>query len=221
MSPGEIGDDQLREAFALSDSLRGPREACPSPERLWESAREDLGAGENEIVVRHLATCAACAAAWRVARDLAGGDAAAAAPVIARRRAGWREWMPLAAAAMLIVVAGIALQYVDLRPTSPPAYRAEEALSIRPSSESLRPMPRDRFLLRWSAGPAGTSYDVRVIARGRPPLARGVRLTQPEFQVPAAAFDSIPARTKILWQVTAYLPDGRVSDSATFIAELE
>jgi hypothetical protein len=82
-------------------------------------------------------------------------------------------------------------------------------------------MPRDRFLLRWSAGPVGTSYDVRVIARGRPPLARGVRLTRPEFRVPAAAFDSLPSRIKILWQVTAYTPDGRVSDSATFIAELE
>jgi hypothetical protein len=218
MTNGGFEDDRLREAFALSDGLPGRQEECPTPERLWESAREELGARESEAVIRHLAVCAPCSAAWRIARDLAGDRA----PAVATRRFDWRRgWAPLAAAAMLIVAVGLTLERVGTRPTGPPAYRAEEGSWIRPRADTPTAMPRDRFVLRWSQGPEGSTYDVRVVAAGHGPLARGLRLDRPEFSVPAASLAGIPAGTKILWQVTVYFSDGRIADSSTFITEVE
>jgi hypothetical protein len=220
MTNGDFEDGRLREAFALSDGLPGRREECPSPERLWESAREELGARENERVIRHLAGCAACSAAWRVARDLAGAEAAIARAE-APRRLDWRGFIPLAAAAMLILAVGLTLESVGTRPPRSPAYRAEEGSWIRPGEDSPGALPRDRFVLRWSQGPEGSTYDVRVVAAGHGPIARGLRLDRPEFSVPASALAGVASGAKILWQVTAYLPDGRVADSSTFVTEVE
>jgi hypothetical protein len=60
-----------------------------------------------------------------------------------------------------------------------------------------------------------------VIATGRGPIARGYKLDRPEFRVPPSSLAGAASGTKVLWQVTAYLPDGRVSDSATFIVQVE
>jgi hypothetical protein len=218
MMPGGSEDELLREAFDESGSLRGAHDACPPPERLWESACERLSARENERLILHLAVCAPCSLSWRVARDLACDRASAAVPT---PRFDWRGWAPLAAAAMLIVAVGLTLERVGTHPTGPPAYRAEEGSWIRPRADVPTAMPRDRFVLRWSRGPEGSTYDVRVLAAGLGPLARGLRLDRPEFPVPAPSLARIPAGTKILWQVTVYLPDGRVADSSTFVTELE
>jgi hypothetical protein len=211
---------RLREAFVLSESLPGPREECPAPERLWESVHEHLRAAENETLIRHLTTCAPCSTAWRVARDLAGAEAAMPQPVL-QRRLDWRGWAPLAAAAILIVAVGLTLEAVRVRPTAPPAYRSEQGSWIRPAGDAPAALPRDGFLLRWSAGPEGSTYDVRVIATGHGPIARGYKLERPEFRVPPSSLAGAASGTKVLWQVTAYLPDGRVSDSATFIVQVE
>jgi hypothetical protein len=220
MTFGGAEGERLREAFVLSESLPGSREECPTAERLWESAHERLSAAENEELVRHLTTCAPCSTAWRVARDLAGGEAAMTQPVAARRL-GWRGWAPLAAAAILIVAVGLTLEAVRVRPAGAPVYRSEEGSWIRPAGDAPAALPRDGFLLRWIAGPEGSTYDVRVIATGRGPIARGYKLDRPEFRVPPSSLAGAASGTKILWQVTAYLPDGRVSDSATFIVQVE
>jgi hypothetical protein len=220
MTYRDLGDDRLRAAFVLSESLVVEHGECPPPERLWESAREELRPQENEEVIRHLAACAECATAWRLARDLSGARAAAVTP-IARPRLARSAWAPFAAAAVILIAVGAALQLFTIHPTVAPAYRADEGAWIRPAPESVRPMPRERFVLRFTPGPEGTTYDVRVTAKGLAPLARGIRIERAEFHVPPETLAALPRGTKILWQVTGYLPDGRVSDSETFISEIE
>lgn len=220
MTNGDSEDDRLREAFAQADSLPGLGEACPPPERLWDSARGALAARENERIVRHLAGCAACATSWRLAREVAGVEPALA-PAEAPRRLDWRVWAPLAAAAVLIVAIGLTFEAVSTRRGASPAYRAEEGTWIEPEEGSPGAMARDRFVLRWTLGPQGSTYDVRVVAADGRPVARGLRIDRPEFEVPASALAGLPRGAKIFWQVTAYLPDGRVSDSPTFIVRIE
>ena len=65
------------------------------------------------------------------------------------------------------------------------------------------------FELTWADGPEGTSYDVTVMTGDlteRLHQARG--LTNPEYQVPAAALETIAAGDEVAWHLVAVLPDG-------------
>jgi hypothetical protein len=53
------------------------------------------------------------------------------------------------------------------------------------------------------------------------PLSRGFGLDRPEFQVPDEALGSIESGSRVFWQVTARLPDGRRIESKTFFVRIE
>ena len=79
----------------------------------------------------------------------------------------------------------------------------------------------DRFILRWSPGPEGTRYDVRVTDRRLEHLARAVSLERPEYTVSAAVLAGLEPGSVVLWQVEMVLPDGRRFASRTFATRLE
>lgn len=212
--------EALREAFAATFHQARDGRDCPPSETLWRSARGELEQGEEDRVLLHLGECSACAAAWRMARDLAE-EAADARQAPARR---WRSslWVPLAAAAALIVVViSIGLLSLVDEEAPAPVYRAGESDWLKPDLPSGQALPRDRCLLRWSAGPQGTTYQVRVTTETLDLLARGRRLERAEFLVPASALEGLPPGASILWQVTARLGDGRTVDSETFVSRIE
>ena len=64
-------DDRLRFLFAKAFERGVPTDACPPAERLLDAERGVLAADELDAVLDHLATCAVCAEAWRLARVLA------------------------------------------------------------------------------------------------------------------------------------------------------
>jgi hypothetical protein len=82
-------------------------------------------------------------------------------------------------------------------------------------------LPRDRFLLRWSPGPAGSTYTVRLSTVALSLLLEQDGLDGAELLVPSAALERAQAGDQLLWQIETRLPDGRRINSATFVVTLQ
>lgn len=234
IDPAEIA--RLRETFAAGSGRPVPEE-CPEPGRLWEGAAGELPADELRTVIDHLAACPDCSEEWRLAlavREEAEDQArrpeaaAAASTASAERRARWgalprtaRRWA--AAAAVAVIGLGLAGVWWSQQqgPDGPAVYRQGEEVAIEsllPEGESLS---REEPVLRWSAGPEGSTYDVLVSTEELATVAEAAGLTEPEYRISGDALEGLPSATRILWQVEAVTPDGNRIASATFVTELE
>jgi hypothetical protein len=221
MNDESIRDDRLRDEFAKISELAGDGKECPPPETLWSSGRAELDPVDNEPVILHLSECTACAAAWRIAQDLAEERLRERAPV-SRKRLVVSRWASLAAtAAVVLAVVSLVVFNTYERRTTPPIYRTQEVNWLQPVVPDGVSLPRDAFVLRWTGGPEGTTYDVRVTTASLDPVAGASRLDRSEFRVSEDALAGISSGAQVFWQVTAHLPDGRRLESASFAVKLE
>jgi len=202
-------EQRLREAMRASTALSGDGSACPEAEVLRRSARGELARPEQEEVILHLSACGACAASWRVARAMASEQA----------RPRFRFGTLAAAAAIVVAAAGLWI-VLDREPSAPPTFRNQESRWLRSQVDGAT-LPRERFELRWTAGPEGTLYDLRVLREDLEELHRADGLEQAVHLVPPEALREISSGTRVLWQVTAHLPDGRTAVSGTFITTVK
>lgn len=204
-------DADLREAFAGTTEVAGDGSRCPSAGHLWASAREEFrpageGTGSREVLL-HLAECGSCATAWRLAREMR----ATGMPVSAGR-----PGLLLALAASLVLAIGAAaLLLPRVAPPGEPSMRAPAGEIARPEP-AVNAVPRADPVLRWTPGPEGALYEVKVTDEDLNLLGHGWRLREPEFRVDPEALADLPEGASILWRVTARLPDGREVDSPTF-----
>jgi hypothetical protein len=169
----------------------------------------------RRTLVDHTSACGACAEAWRLAMDLSRELPSASRP--------WhKSFAPLAAAAVLVLaLAGGVWLFWAPRPVEAPGFRGGEAPVIRSLLREDAALPRSDFRLRWSPGPDGSRYDVRVTTESLQVLAGGQRLAEPSFLVPESALAPLPKDSRILWRVEAVLPGGERAASATFVTRLE
>jgi hypothetical protein len=219
------GDEALARAFRALDDVAGAGDTCPGRDEICASAG-GRGGGQDRAVLAHLAECGACAAAWRVARELGSrADATGAAEKgsSAGVPSGRARAIPvstrvaaLAAAAVLVAAVGLVLR-------GPVPARAPSADVRASGSEWIRTLvpedevlSRENCLLRWTPGPTGSTYDVRVMTESLDAVANGRGLESAELPVPAALLDKVPRHEKLVWQVTVHLPDGRRNDSRSF-----
>jgi hypothetical protein len=221
MTPAKFEDDQLRNAFVADAELQAEGANCPPAEKILESVRGELSGKDDEGVLFHVGECGACAAAWRLARELAeekipvGRTHRARGPTIL----SWGRWV--AAAAVLIVAVGLGLQFMGPEVEEPAVYRTQESDWLLLEGEDGESLPRGSFILRWSDGPEGSRYDIRVMTEELDLVAEARMLELSEFQVPPGAMQALPAGARIFWQVTAHSPDGRRIDSDSFLAVIE
>lgn len=212
------GDERLREEFSGVRNIAGTGDECPETSRIWDSAAERLPYHETEKLLRHMASCGVCAASWRLARELADGQAVGKPQ--GRTSRPW--WYGLAAAAVIVLVAGI-FAVKQLRTIGPPepVFRdwAESGLVSEIATDTV--LPRNEVLLRWSGAPEGTAYDLRVTDERLKSLHRAFGLELSECHVPTDTLAGVPPGGIILWSVTAHLPDGRRWTSLTFRATVE
>lgn len=182
-------------------------------DRIWGAVSGELSREEREEVVERMARDPSWAVAWRMAHDLW-----TASREDQPRRGASRAWRPGvfygALAASLLVAAAVVL--VPRQP-APSALRDGETVHL----ESLVPpgagLSRSACVLRWR-GPAGATYDLRVTSEDLSaalPLVSGLKT--PEYRVPEEFLSRLPPGTRLLWQVTARLPDGSVV-TADFVA---
>lgn len=214
-----FSDDELRAAFAARpDAPQG--DACPTPDALLAAFAGEAPRAARRAVVAHLATCAACAADWRlahlllpgVAGEAAQGEEPEPAPVV---RGPWLRPALLAVAAALCVALGVGL-WPRLTSRVTPGYRDAGGLALRALVADGAPLPRDAFRLRWAFAEAGARYAVTVSDEALEPLAEARDLEPAEFVVPPGALGARPDGALLLWQVEARLPDGRQVRSSTF-----
>jgi hypothetical protein len=207
--------DRLRDAYlgSLGDGA-GAGSDCADAARIWAAARGEVPAAEAQALVDHALNCPSCAMAWRLAREVA----AATVPAPVKTGWGWAHWAAVAAA----VVAGLLIPVGvhEWRAPEPAVYR-EPGGWIQPLVSEGQALARDEFRLRWSAGPSGTRYSVRVARIDLAIVAQADALDREEYLVPASALQELPAGTVLYWRVEAHLPDGSHVASDMFSARLE
>jgi len=216
----DSGDD-LRVALSRVAEIAGDGTGCPEQDRLVSSARGELPRREDGEVILHIAECTACAAAWRVAREILVERTVPAHALPSREApsVGWMRWA--AAAAVLVAAIGVGILYLGPERETAPVYREQGEDVLASLLDEAEPLPRSAFLLRWVAAPDGSLYDVVVTDERLRTLARSTGLTTSEYGVPEDALDAARSGDRLFWQVTAYLPDGREIESPTFIARVE
>jgi len=210
------GHDDVAAWKAILDSDLGVGAAggCPPSSLLLASARGESARGEDDTMLDHVAVCGACAAAWRIGREMhleEGGLAERRPP---RSRAVW--WAAAAAALILAVLVPVLLREA---PGTAPVLRAPEEISITDLSGPS--IPRDSFVLRWGGVPEGSRFDLRVTNADLDPILVASGIEQAEYEVPAERLGALEPGGAVLWRVTARLPDGRTAESVTFTTLLQ
>lgn len=212
--------ERLSRAFAAREQSHTALDHCPQAEQLFEAAAGGLDREQRLRIVDHVSQCAECSEAWRVAMELGARPASDVQPSRAPFLLRWRgmDTRRFALAASVVVAVGIAAYMII--PTQEPPYR-EVADSRAPVAGVSGSLPRDSFLLRWSPGPQGSTYALRLSTADLKPLFVKEGLTRPELIVPAAVFEGIATGTQLLWQVEVWRPNGQRSASETYTVTLE
>lgn len=209
--------ERWRAGFAEAKGILDGGTHCPTAEELWASARGALDPARNEALILHLARCPACAEGWRLARTVQDERPIGAAGGTSGR---WRLPTLLVAAAALIGIVGLAL-YLGRPPIERRAvYRDLEAARLVSEIAEDAVLPRDACVLRWSGGPEGTTYDVRVATGDLEPIVEVWRLERNELRVDPSLLRDLPDGAVLLWRVTAHPPSGAPFSSETFWTRL-
>ena len=212
-----MSDEKLRAAFASRPGAGEPSPSCPLPETFFDATMGALPAAETLKLVEHSVGCASCAQAFRLARELAAELEPAPLPLRARDGI-WTPAIRKTLFAITGLAAAAAMFFVVQKPSAP-IYRAdaiELTSRIQPAS-----LPREQFILRWSALAAGTRYSVNVATPDLNVLFAHGGLVQAEVQVPASALAKVAAGSQVVWRVTALLADGRRIESTAFLTAVQ
>lgn len=221
MTVGTQNHDPLRQAWhRLAEDARAGGD-CPTAERIWAAAWGEAPLEDRREVVDHLATCPACAEAWRLAREIGREqDSSAADGGRSKEERPWLRPVLLAAAALFVAVIG--LQVVDWQRTPDDAqYRdgaTDAIVSLVPEDV---PQPRNSLVLQWRAPEGSVAYDLRLTDTSLGLLARARDLSEPSFRVPPDRLATVPDGATLLWQVEAIFPDGSRLVSATFLVRID
>ncbi|HSK76336.1 MAG TPA: hypothetical protein VLQ45_07730 [Thermoanaerobaculia bacterium] len=222
MNEREGSSVRLREAFAGLGERAAPGPSCPDPDRLWAAATAESPVEERHEIIAHTATCASCAAAFRLARGLSEDEAGRAGQVVPHSRftqSPWLRWAaPLAAVAAALI---LAVLVPGMWRSEPSPYRGGETREILSETPETAVLPREQADLRWSAGPPGSRYEVRVLTPEGREIAVESDLTTPQYRIPPSALQGVEAGSVLYWQVKALPPDGASVVSKTFSVRLE
>jgi hypothetical protein len=216
-------DERLAEAFQALADTQGAEVPEDLRERIWLAVSGTLPPEERREVIERTVTDPAAAEAWRVASEMwrasqesvAGGDAAQAP-----RPAG--RWAPRWLAAAAVLVLGAAIGVVSLLNREPgDEFRASPGFVVESLLPAEAALPRDAFRLRWTPGPEGSRYRVRVTTEDLRVLATAADLTDAQFAVDPAVLAGLPVNGNVFWQVDVSLPNGQRLTSPTFITRVE
>ena len=212
-------DEELRKAFqSLGDTSREELSSADL-DQVWRAVSEDLPAVERRALVERMATDPALAEAWRVAQEL---YREAPRPIRAATSARLRilSWMP-AAAAVLLVAIGVGVIVQLSRPTVPDTFRDSQTYVVESLVPSDTTLARNAFRLRWTPGPEGSRYHVRVTTEDLKVLTTVSDLTAPELEVSGDLLSAVAPGSLVFWQVDVMLPEGRTVSSPTFAVRVQ
>ena len=216
-------DERLAEAFRALGDTHGTEVPEDLRERIWLAVSGALTPEERRELVERTVTDPGCAEAWRVAQRVVAG--------VAGFRGWWgrgactrpaTRWAPRWLAAAAVLLLGTTIGVVSLL-NRPPGdeFRASPGFVVESLVPADMALPRDAFRLRWTPGPEGSRYQVRVTTEDLQVLATAADLTAPEFAVEPAVLAGLPGGASVFWQVDVSLPNGERLTSSTFITRVE
>ena len=241
--------DSPRELQSLAEGLVGPSPEvaephdCPDGSLLWDAAADDLEPSVLGEVVDHVAQCPACAHELQTAHGLIRDmDTLRPSPTTRRPRPSWRSlakpWLLSATAAMfplaILMLVFLPPSVSDPRTLGHPpgvmgavghpygtgsVQRTVDGNHLQLLVPDGHSLSRGSFDLHWRGLPEAR-YEVHLTDLNLQPVATVWDLEQPNWQVPEGHLASLSPGTVLLWQVFAYLPDGRRIDSATWQLEI-
>ncbi len=219
--------EHLRRAFAAVPPSAVPRADCPPAGRIWEGVRGALAPAEFRRIIHHVAGCALCTEAWRLAQKLEhrAGDSRedsseeTPGPPAAPGSGWWRRPGAAAAAAAAVVVLAVGLNLRQAGDVTPAAtFRAAGGGEIELLSPG--PLPREDCVLRWRGPESADYYQLRVVSAADPliPLVEETRLEAVAYRVPEDALAGLPPGAELLVHLKAIDPaSGRHSTTATVV----
>ena len=202
--------EKLSRAWAARDQSSA-HEQHPDAEELYEAAAGNLGRARRLEIIDHVAKCAECTQAWRIALEVGARQAK-----VSVTQRPWR----FALAASVVLAVGLVTYLVVPFDRGTPEYR-QGVDPLAPVSTIGSTLPRDQFVLRWSAGPPGTTYMVRLATADLATLLAKSDIAVPELVVPSSTLVNVKAGEELFWQVEAKLPDGRRVASQTYVVRVE
>ncbi len=191
---------------------------CPAPEDILRATLGELTHADNESLADHAARCPVCSVAWCLARDYVRESGLVDQP---RWKPSRRWWLPAVAAAATLALAVLLAPWQERTRAPAPGLRESGRIAIESLVPEAMPLAAERFTLRWSPGPEGTRYDIRVTDQRLEHLAGAVSLRRAEYTVPTTVLARLEPGSLVLWQVEAVLPDKRRVVSRTFATRLE
>jgi hypothetical protein len=213
--------DTLRRAFVAGDDAAAQSPDCPGAGEIWDTAHAALEPNRAREIVRHVGTCATCAADWHLA--LSGDARPAARDEPARASTTSATWIRLAGAAA--VVAGIAWLGVwtarDREVVAPTFREPPEIVAIRALMPEDAPLSRSAAILRWTPAGEGARYTVEISADDLTPLHTAHGVMASELQLPAEVVSRIQPGSTIVWRVEARLADGSRVRSGAIVHRVE
>lgn len=199
-----MNEEQLREAYAALLAARAAdpgRAACPGTEALQRAVAIKGPESDRLLVVNHAMSCSTCRREFELLRALQ--HAVPAAPRLP-------AWLGLAAAALLVVVVGLAVP--RWRHDGDGVVRGAEAVVLLdPAPGATVPPP---VALAWRRVAGARDYEVEVLGPAGEPVLR-----QRTPDTVATLPGGLPPGARLLWHVTAWRgpADSLRSDPASFI----
>ena len=210
--------ERLRRSFQALAHSKARACSLEDLDRVWAAVRGGLPAAERRALVERIAGDPAIAEAWRVAHTLRRDDPWELSVELRHSTSVVGRWLATAAAALVAVSVVVLVSRLDR--SNGDTLRAPSGTRIESVTPGDAAMPRDEFRLRWSPGPVGSRYQVRVTTDALQVLATVADLTEPEVTIDRAALDGLTPGTRVFWQVEAALPTGERTASETFAARL-
>lgn len=218
MTERHVEDQELRDAF---QALGHASHEAPSPadiDQIWRAVSGDLPAEERRRLVDRMATDAALAESWRIAQELYQAAPRSEGGVTPTRF--WtRSWMGAAAALLVAVGVGVAVQLWRL--TVQDTFRESAAYVVESQLKADASLPRNAFRLQWTPGPAGSRYRVRVTTEDLTILTTASDLSAPELVVSRERLSTVTSGSRVFWQVDVTLPEGTTVSSQTFVVRVQ
>jgi hypothetical protein len=220
VSDSERNREQLLASLSALGERATPGEDCPAPERIWGTLRAELPVEERRLLVDHLARCLSCAEAWRLAIELDPEPRPVVAPQPSFAALFVSPVLIGVAATLVLTLAAGVLLWRGPEDLHEPSYREASLAEIRSLLPENEPVSRANLRLRWSAGPEGSRYEVRVTTESLEAVTSAEGLREAALLVPESSLQSLPPGSRLLWQVQMRLPDGERRDSPTFVTLL-
>ncbi len=193
----------LRDGLISERSAALPRPDCPEPDRIWAAAQGELPRPELEPVVDHVAECAVCMEAWKLA--LAVEEDAGTSGGQSRLR---RAVPMISIAAGLLLALGLQFfvapdQGVELEGMREGTF-PDRVLELSGSHQ----LPRDHFFIDWS-GPEGATYGLRLRNQDGDSLLEVEGLQDSAFLASPKALESLETGDELLCTIEVFPPTGK------------